>query len=145
MAREQQRPGWTVKSFRETLSKEIRILEQGVFTPGAHLQTSDSPMVTAFSLHVGTNAETKVDLTRVKPLKVYMCIVRAHTHTLTPNHCDVVSSIGKCVAHIKKEGLCFNCLGKHKVNCVHHKLAARNVVANITLAFAIQGKTYSTY
>ena len=28
LAREQQRPGWTVESFRETLSKEIRILEQ---------------------------------------------------------------------------------------------------------------------
>ena len=114
LAREQQRPGWTVESFRETLSKEIRILEQGVFAPGTHLQTSDSPMMTAFSLHAGAKYGNQSRFDKGKAIKKFTCVYCKGTHT--PNHCDVVSSIEKRVEHIKKEGLCFNCLGKRKVN-----------------------------
>ena len=53
LAREQQRPRRTIESFKETLSREIRLLKQGVFTSGTRLQASDSPMMIAFSLHAG--------------------------------------------------------------------------------------------
>ena len=47
------------------------------------------------------------------------CVYCKGTHTA--NHCDVVVSTEKRSEHVKKEGLCFNCLGKHKVaQCTSH-------------------------
>ena len=45
-----------------------------------------------------------------KPTRVYC--KGAHT----PNHCDVIVDVGQRLEHVKKEGLCFNCLGKHRVS-----------------------------
>ena len=36
--------------------------------------------------------------------------------TNTSNNCDVVLNAEKFLEHIKKEGLCFNCLGKYRVS-----------------------------
>ena len=46
--------------------------------------------------------------------KKLTCAYCEGTHTA--NHCDVVVSTEKRLEHVKKEGLCFNCLGKHRVS-----------------------------
>jgi len=42
------------------------------------------------------------------------CVYCKGTHT--PNHCNVIVDVGQRLEHVKKEGLCFNCLGKHRVS-----------------------------
>ena len=118
LAREQNRSEWTVKNLREALLKEIRILEQGVFTPssGTHLLTDgsqSSPRMTTFSLYTGAKGDqTRFD--RGKSVKKFTCVYCKGTHS--SNNCDVVISAEKRLEQIKKEGLCFNCLGKHRVS-----------------------------
>ena len=44
----------------------------------------------------------------------------SHVYTVrgthTANHCDVVVNADKRLEYVKKEGLCFSCLGKHRVS-----------------------------
>ena len=99
--------------LRETLLREIRILEQGVFTSATSLSDT-SPMMTA-SLHAGTRSghskQQRSD--RGTFNKKLTCAYCKDTHTA--NHCDVVVNTEKRFEYVKREGLCFNCLGKHRV------------------------------
>ena len=112
LAREQNKSDWNIEELREALLREIRILEQGVFT-----STTDTlPMMTA-SLYTGIrsgHSRQYRSADRGTLNKKLTCAYCKGTHTA--NHCDVVISTEKRLEHVKKEGLCFNCLGKHRVS-----------------------------
>ena len=112
LAREQNKSDWNIEELREALLREIRILEQGVFT-----STTDTlPMMTA-SLYTGIrsgHSRQYRPTDRGTLNRKLTCVYCKGTHTA--NHCDVVVSTEKRLEHVKKEGLCFNCLGKHRVS-----------------------------
>ena len=113
LAREQNRSDWTINELREALLREIRILEQGVFT--STICWSDTSPMTA-SLYAGTRSghskQHRSDRSTFN--KKLTCVYCKGTHTAS--HCDVVVSTEKRLEYVKGEGLCFNCLGKHRVN-----------------------------
>ena len=114
LTREQNRSDWSIEELRETLLREIRILEQGVFTPTTYIPDL-SPMITA-SLYTGTRSshprQSRSD--RGMPNKKFTCVYCKGTHAT--NNCDVVFSAEKRLEFVKREGLCFNCLGRHRVS-----------------------------
>ena len=114
LAREQNKSDWSMDELREALLREIRILEQGVFTSTTSLSDT-SPMMTA-SLHVGARSghskQQRSDRSTFD--QKLTCAYCKGTHTA--NHCDVVVNTEKRFEYVKREGLCFNCLGKHRVS-----------------------------
>ena len=55
------------------------------------------------------------DQTEVRLIRSsYVHTARALTHAA--NHCDVVVNTEKHFEYVKREGLCFNCLGKYRVS-----------------------------
>jgi len=74
--RERNNSEWTIENFREALLKEIRILEQGLFTHGAYTTDSSLPRQQCLCMLV-LRVVTMPDLIEVKN-----CI---STHT--PNNC----------------------------------------------------------
>ena len=114
LAREQNRSDWTINELREALLREIRILEQGVFI-SATCWSDTSPMMTAL-LYAGTRSGHSKQHRSDKDTfnKKLTCVYCKGTHTAS--HCDVVVSTEKRLEYVKREGLCFNCLGIHRVN-----------------------------
>ena len=104
----------SIKELREALLREIRILEQGVFTPTTYLPDI-LPMMTA-SLYTGTRSsqprQSRSDRGMLN--KKFTCAYCKGTHAT--NNCDVVVGIEKRLKFVKREGLCFNCLGRHRVS-----------------------------
>ena len=81
LAREQNRSEWTVENLREALLREIRILEQGLFTHNTHLLTdSSSPKMTKFSLYAGAKGGNHTRFDRGKPIKKLACVYCKGTH-----------------------------------------------------------------
>ena len=114
LAREQNRSDWSIEELREALLREIRILEQGIFTPTTYLPDT-LPMMTA-SLYTGTRGsqprQSRSDRGMLN--KKFTCAYCKGTHAT--NNCDVVVGVEKRLEFVKREGLCFNCLGRHRVS-----------------------------
>ena len=72
-------------------------------------------MMTA-SLHAGARSghSKQQRLDRGTFNKILMCAYCKGTHTAI--HCVVVVNTEKRFEYVKREGLCFNCLGKHRVS-----------------------------
>ena len=80
-------------------------------------------MITA-SLHAGSRSADhhrnyRSDKGTSRPIKKITCVYCKGIHTT--NSCNIVVNTEKRLEHIKREGLCFNCLGKHRVSqCTSH-------------------------
>ena len=98
---------WSIDELREAILKEIRIFEAGIhITPQP---PTDSPSMTATFY---TGAELPNHKTN-KGSKDRFCVYCKNTHSAT--NCNIITDHSKRLEYIKKEGLCFNCLAKHRV------------------------------
>ena len=120
LAREQNNSNWSIDQLQETLLREIQILEQGAATTCP----LDTPSMITASLHAGSRSADhhrnyRSDKGTSRPIKKITCVYCKGIHTT--NSCNVVVNTEKRLEHIKREGLCFNCLGKHRVSqCTSH-------------------------
>ena len=98
---------WSIDELREAILKEIRIFEAGFhITPQP---PTDSPSMTATFY---TGAQLPNHKTN-KGSKDHFCVYCKNTHSAT--NCNVITDHGKRLEYVTKEGLCFNCLVKHRV------------------------------
>ena len=89
---------WTLDQLRDSIMKEIRVLEVGFFVP---LPQPENHRSTA-SFHTGATSR----LEQRKPLK---CVFCKGSHPAT--QCEATPDQSKHMGIVKLEKLCFNCLG----------------------------------
>ena len=98
---------WSIDELREAILKEIRIFEAGVhITPHS---LTDPPSMTATFYAGAPQPHHKTN----RGGKDRVCVYCKGTHSAT--NCNVITDHHKRLEYIKKEGLCFNCLAKHRV------------------------------
>ena len=131
LAREHSNLKWTIDELQAALLKEIRIMESGLYItdPATYMSTPKNPPATA-SFHTAVKA---VHNTAPSGKKKLICVYCKGEHS--PTLCNVVTDSQKRLEIIKRENLCFNCLGSHKVaqcnsmfrckNCKHHTSLCR--------------------
>ena len=103
LAREHSSLEWTLDKLREAITKEIRVLEAGAFVPPSQFEDHHSTA----SFHTGA-------LSRHEPRKLPKCVFCKGSHPAT--QCDSVSDQSKRIDIVKRDKLCFNCLGHHRVS-----------------------------
>ena len=104
LAREHSNLDWTINELRDSIAREIRVLEAGSCIPPSPVEDCQrSPLVTA-SFHTGATSQLK------KP----KCVFCKGAHSATK--CDVILEQSKRMELVKQEKLCYNCLGHHKVS-----------------------------
>ena len=104
MARDHYDTEWTVEDLMASILKEIRIFEAG-----QHTSRRPSSMSTTSTFYMGANRGG----TQKKHKKDPNCVFCKGTHK--PNLCTTVTCPKARLAVVKNAGLCFNCLGRHKV------------------------------
>ena len=104
LAREHSNLDWTIDELRDSIAREIRVLEAGSYIPPSPVEDPQrSPPLTA-SFHAGATSQ----------LKNPKCIFCKGAHSTTK--CDVITEQPKRMELVKREKLCYNCLGHHKVS-----------------------------
>ena len=102
LAREHSNLEWMIDELRTSIAREIRVLEAGLCTPSSPVEDHQPLMITA-SFHAGATGQTR------KP----KCVFCKGEHSAT--QCDVISDQSKRMEIVKKDKLCYNCVGHHKV------------------------------
>ena len=98
---------WTIDEPRDAILREIRVFKAGVHITS---QTLPDTMSMTATFHAGTQPpHHKVNIGG----KDRVCVYCKGAHSTT--NCNVITDHQKRVEHIKKEGLCFNCLARHRV------------------------------
>ena len=113
IAREHNNVEWTLEDLRGTLLKEIQILETGIHTSG------ESQSMTMASFHTGARR----NLQPPEPRKSTNCVYCKQHHS--PSLCNVVTNTQDRMAIVKRDKLCFNCLGHHKVALCNSKFRCK--------------------
>ena len=110
---------------------EIRILEMGSHHP---FKNQSNTQITA-SFH--TNSVHKPPHTASDPhtQKKPTCVYCKGPHT--PGTCEAIKDHQKHLDVIKREKLCFNCLGHHKVCSCNSSISIVNVVVSITQVYTV--------
>ena len=103
LAREHSNLEWTIDELRASIAREIRVLEAGLCMPSPPAEDHQRPPMVTASFHTGATGH-------VKKLK---CVFCKGEHLAT--QCDVISDQPKRMEVVKKEKLCYNCLGHHKI------------------------------
>ena len=114
MARDHYDTEWTVEDLMASILKEIRIFEAG-----QHTGRRTSSMSTTSSFYIGANRGG----THEKHKKDPNCVFCKGMHK--PTLCTTVSCPKAHLAVVKNAGLCFNCLGHHKVSQCPSKFTCR--------------------
>ena len=103
---------WTIDELRNAIEKEVRFLESGF---DRHSDLNRSTITGSF--HAGVEKK-QIDVqprergVSAKPV----CVYCKGSHVSI--HCNVITEASARADIVKKERLCFNCLGHHKVtNC----------------------------
>ena len=104
LAREHDNLEWTLDQLQDSIVKEIRVIEAGTFLQSP--QPEDYHCPTA-SFHTGTMNRTE----NRKPPK---CVFCKGSHPAT--QCNTITDQSKRMDIVKREKLCFNCLGHHRVS-----------------------------
>ena len=115
LARENRSTNWILSDLRQAICDELSIMEAGISN-----ERLETPMITAAFLP-GTNtretkpAHTETDKTAERPdRKTKECaFCKEHDHSST--NCTIFKSAADRLSIVKKERLCFNCLGRHKI------------------------------
>ena len=116
LARDHDSPEWKFAQLRESILKEIRILEAGVQSNLMQATLPSPKHTTAGSFFTQTQGHQHQS-TRYKPgHTTKRCVYCKGPH---PTHnCNVVKDCQERWTIAKREKLCFNCLGNHKSsNC----------------------------
>ena len=123
LAREHSNLDWTIDEVQTAVMKEIRILESGLHTtdPSSHLSVPRTLPATA-AFHTGIRGGGRNTTPHVK--KKPLCIYCKGEHF--PNVCTVVTDYQKRLDVVKRENLCFNCLGKHKISQCNSKFRCKH-------------------
>ena len=108
LAREHPELEWTIDDLREAILKEIRVFEAGLYVTPNSLPVSQDPMSVTAAFYAGTH-----DSRQRNASKQRVCVYCKGMHSSTL--CTTITDHQKRSEHIKKEGLCFNWLAKHKV------------------------------
>ena len=118
LAREHDSLEWKFQQLREAILKEIRILEAGINVNSPNIsQHGTSSTVTSQFL---TQTQGKQpNLAKSKTPAKRKCTYCKGPHP--SYHCNVVTDCQQRWSIIKKERLCFNCLGNHKSSTCQSK------------------------
>ena len=112
IARDHGNDEWTIDELQDAVLKEIRILEMGIENPLN--KKSDLPTPTA-SFHTGSNRRpTRNPSNPTEGHKRLTCVYCKGSHA--PISCNAVKEHQKRLDIIKRDKLCYNCLGHHKVS-----------------------------
>ena len=114
LAREHSNLEWTIDELRTSIAREIRVLEAGLCMPSPPVEDHQRPPILTASFHTGATGH-------VKKLK---CVFCKSEHLTT--QCDVISDQSKWMEVVKKEKLCYNCLGHHKIAQYQSKGRCKN-------------------
>ena len=108
---------WTLTELQEAILREVHILEMG--TDYSHQQGSLSTPTASFV--TGTERQThrknRENQTR------HGCVYCKGSHS--PSHCTSITDKKKRIEIIKRDMLCFNCLGHHKISQCKSKFRCR--------------------
>ena len=105
LAREQASSEWTFDDLTKAILKEIRILEAGYQVTDSHSSSRSTA-----SFHVGLKNNSNIQTTKKSPV----CAFCKGPH---PSHsCSTITDYPARIDLVKRENLCFNCLGHHKVS-----------------------------
>ena len=107
LARDHPAIEWSIDQLREAILKEIRVFEASFYI-NPQLLTDPSSVTAAFH----TGAQPPCHKTNMIG-KDRVCVYCKGVHSAT--NCNVIIDHHKRLEYIKKEGLCFNCLVKHRV------------------------------
>ena len=112
MARSHTTQDWTLNQLRESVLTEIRVLESGrPLDSTTEISNSNLPSTMTASFYAGANSRTLKNREQFKPMSCIYC----HSTTHSPSACNTVSDHQKRLDIVRKENLCFNCLGRHRV------------------------------
>ncbi|XP_070556469.1 uncharacterized protein [Ptychodera flava] len=114
IAREHGNNEWNLADLRKAIYKEIDALQAGYSTDELDCGSSDKPSMTA-AFHAKASP--------AKPKKSRSCAYCKDSHF--PNDCIVVSDRAKRLDIVKRDKLCFNCLGKHRVSECKSRFSCR--------------------
>ncbi|XP_070576393.1 uncharacterized protein [Ptychodera flava] len=124
IAREHGNNEWNLADLRKAIYKEIDALQAGYSTDELDCGSSDKPSMTA-AFHAKASP--------AKPKKSRACAYCKDSHF--PNDCIVVSDRAKRLDIVKRDKLCFNCLGKHRVSECKSRSVVVYAAENITRLF----------
>ena len=99
--------------LKDCIKTEIRVLESGFSNELCKKISStggDSPTMTTASFYTGASNSTPRQSPQYKPKSCTYC--QSTTHSTSS--CDVVTDSGKRLEIVRRENLCFNCLGRHR-------------------------------
>ena len=110
---------WTLTELQSSVLQELRILEMGADYSSTN------------TLHTPTGAFlTNVDRRQSHEQHSSLLSKKFYTFCKSPNHltsrCDVVIDTQKRIEVVRKENLCFNCLGHHKVSQCQSKYRCKS-------------------
>ena len=105
LTREQASMAWTFEELTQAILKEIQVLEAGYQVTDPH-----SALRSTASFHVGLKSSPNSQAAKRTPV----CAFCKGPH---PSHsCTTVTEHSARIDLVRKENLCFNCLGHHKVS-----------------------------
>lgn len=122
LAREHSDLEWTIDEVQAAVLKEIRVFESGLYNndPSSYTSVPRTPPATA-SFHTAVKGGRNTTPSSGK--KKSLCIYCKGEHS--PNVCTVVTDCQKRLDIVKRENLCFNCLGKHKISQCNSKFRCK--------------------
>ena len=125
LAREHETLDWTIDQLRNALQKELRILEAGKFVNPTLIESKDTKSSITSSFYTGIPKDpssSHYPSSRAKGPPPCVYCKKAHSS----KHCQTVTDYQKRLEIIKKENLCFNCLGHHKASKCQSKNRCTN-------------------
>ncbi len=125
LARDHETLDWTIDQLRNALQKELRILEAGKFVNPTLNENEDTKGSITSSFYTGVPTDPSSSRHPNPRTKVPQpCVYCKKAHS--SKNCQTVTDYEKPIEVIKKENLCFNCLGHHKAS----KCQSRNRCTN---------------
>ena len=108
LARAHGKQEWTIIDLQAALLNKLYVLEMG-----SQAELHIDPPLPTVAFHTGTKKPTTG--AKNKP----QCPFCKGSHS--PSLCDVVQDPKQCYDIVRKERLCFNCLGHHKIPSCNSK------------------------
>ena len=118
LAREHSDLQWTIDELQAAILKEIRVLESGLHVTDHALTTTNPPATASFYTAIRGGRPLTSNGKKKLP-----CVYCKGEHS--PNACTAVTDYQKRLDIVKKENLCFNCLGKHKISQCNSKFRCK--------------------
>ena len=112
LARDHTSPDWTIDQLRNALQKELRILEAGKFVNPTENKDPKSSITSSFYTGIPSYPSAQNPTSRPKAPPPCVYCKKAHSS----KNCQTVTDYQRRLEIVKKDNLCFNCLGHHKAS-----------------------------